>query len=40
MTVIKFNPKDKKEMSKVYNNIYVKNFPVTYDEAYLRNQFS
>ena len=32
--------KDKKELSKIFNNIYVKNFPATYTEVELREIFS
>lgn len=31
--------KDKKELSKIFNNIYVKNFPTTMEEAELRGIF-
>jgi RNA recognition motif-containing protein len=32
--------KDKKELSKIYNNIYVKNFPAAYSEDDIKNIFS
>jgi RNA recognition motif-containing protein len=34
-----FKPKDKKDFQKVFNNIYVKNFPATYNEQKLREIF-
>jgi polyadenylate-binding protein len=34
--VIKYAPKDKREFRKAFNNIYVKNFPMTWSEADIR----
>jgi len=34
-----YNPKDRREIRKAYNNIYVKNFPDNWDEAKLREIF-
>lgn len=36
---VKFAPRDKKEFRKVYNNVYVKNIPVTWNEQDLRKVF-
>jgi len=33
MQVIKFNPKDKRDFQRAFNNIYVKNFPAEFTEA-------
>ena len=38
--VIRYAPKDKREFRKAFNNIYVKNFPVTWTEKELRDLFS
>ena len=35
-----YNPKDRREVRKLFNNIYVKNFPPEWDEAKLRELFS
>lgn len=40
LVVHAYNPKDRREIRKVFNNIYVKNFPLTWDEAKLRSLFS
>jgi len=34
-----YAPRDKKDLRKLFNNIYVKNFPVSWDEAKLRSIF-
>lgn len=34
-----YNPRDRREIRKIFNNIYVKNFPNTWDEAKLREIF-
>lgn len=36
---VKYQPKDKRDFRRIYNNIYVKNLPLTYDEAMLRELF-
>jgi RNA recognition motif-containing protein len=35
-----YNPRDRKDMKRIVNNIYVKNFPMEWDEAKLREIFS
>lgn len=35
-----YAPKDRREIRKIFNNIYVKNFPVSWDEEKLREVFS
>jgi len=35
-----YNPRDRKDMKRIVNNIYVKNFPADWDEAKLREIFS
>ena len=37
--VIKYAPKDKREFRKAFNNIYVKNFPMSWTEADIRKLF-
>lgn len=37
--ILPYTPRDKKDIRKVFNNIYVKNFPVSWDEAKLRSIF-
>ena len=34
-----YNPRDRREIRKIFNNIYVKNFPNSWDEAKLREVF-
>jgi len=34
-----YQPKDRRELRKIHNNIYVKNFPNTWDEAKLKEIF-
>lgn len=38
--VVRYAPKDKREIRKAYNNIYCKNFPMTWTEADLKERFS
>jgi len=40
MEVIRYQPRDPREARKVYNNIYVKNYPTTWTEADLKDIFS
>ena len=40
MTVIKYQPKDPREIRKIGNNIYVKNFPTTWTKEFLTEMFS
>ncbi len=35
----KFQPKDKKDLQKMYNNLYVKNFPREFNEQQIRQVF-
>lgn len=37
--ILAFAPKERREIRKSFNNIYVKNFPETWDEAKLREIF-
>jgi polyadenylate-binding protein len=37
--VLRYAPKDKREFRKAFNNIYVKNFPVTWTEKEVRDLF-
>ena len=37
---MRFSPKDKREFQKVFNNIYVKNFPIEWTEDQLKDIFS
>ena len=37
--VLPYNPKKEKDMRRIYNNIYVKNFPASWDEAELKELF-
>jgi RNA recognition motif-containing protein len=37
--VFPYAPKDRRELRKIFNNIYLKNFPATWTEADLRNIF-
>jgi polyadenylate-binding protein len=37
---VKYQPRDKREFRRVYNNIYVKNLPEDYDETKTRELFS
>ena len=39
MEIIRYQPKDPREARKVYNNIYVKNYPADWTEANLREIF-
>lgn len=39
MEIIRYQPKDPREARKVYNNVYVKNYPVDWTEANLRELF-
>lgn len=39
LDVLPYNPKDKKDIRKLFNNIYVKNFPASWDEAKLKSIF-
>ena len=39
LQVLPYNPKDRREMRRLYNNIYVKNFPIEWDEAKLKSVF-
>jgi polyadenylate-binding protein len=39
LEVLPYNPRDRREVRKAYNNIYVKNFPDTWTEAKLREIF-
>lgn len=34
-----YNPKDRREVRKLFNNIYVKNFPADWNEQKLREIF-
>ena len=36
---VKYQPRDKREFRKVFNNIYIKNLPADYDEAKVRALF-
>jgi RNA recognition motif-containing protein len=36
---MQYNPKDRREVRKLFNNIYVKNFPPEWNEAKLREIF-
>lgn len=36
---MKYQPKDKREFRRVFNNIFVKNLPETWDEAKIREEF-
>ena len=38
--VIKYQPRDKRDFRKIYNNIYAKNFPENFSEEDVRNLFS
>ena len=38
--VIKYQPRDKREFRKIYNNIYAKNFPLNYSEQDVKTLFS
>ena len=38
--ILRYQPKDRRDMRKAFNNIYVKNFPATWAEEDLRNIFS
>ena len=38
-TVLPYNPKDRREVRKLFNNIYVKNFPPEWDEEELKKWF-
>jgi len=38
--VLRYAPKDKREIRKAFNNIYVKNFPVTWTEKEVKDLFS
>ena len=38
--VIRYQPRDKRDFRKIYNNIYAKNFPPNYTEEDVRNLFS
>ena len=38
--VAKYQPKDRREMRRAFNNIYVKNFPTTWTEEDLKKHFS
>ena len=38
--MLPYSPKDKKDFKKIFNNIYVKNIPDTWDEEKLREVFS
>lgn len=38
--ILPYQPKDKSDMSKAYNNIYVKNYNPNWDEAKLKEIFS
>ena len=40
MTVIKYLPKDPREIRKIGNNIYVNNFPITWTTEFLTEMFS
>jgi polyadenylate-binding protein len=40
MQAVKFAPKSKADLRKVFNNIYVKNFPDDWTEVNLRQHFS
>ena len=37
--VLPYNPKKEKDMRRIYNDIYVKNFPASWDEAELKELF-
>jgi len=37
---VKYQPKDKRDFRRIYNNIYVKNLPQSYEEENLRELFS
>jgi polyadenylate-binding protein len=37
--ILPYNPRDRREVRKAFNNIYVKNFPETWDEAKLKQVF-
>jgi hypothetical protein len=39
MTAVKFAPRSKAELRKVFNNIYVKNFPPEWTEMDLQRTF-
>lgn len=39
MEILPYNPKDRREARKLFNNIYVKNFPESWDEKKLREVF-
>mmetsp|Transcript_30593 Transcript_30593/g.30053 ORF Transcript_30593/g.30053 Transcript_30593/m.30053 type:complete len:84 (+) Transcript_30593:585-836(+) len=36
---LEFKPKDKRDFHKAFNNVYVKNFPMEWDEAKVRELF-
>jgi len=38
--VLRYEPKDRREIRRAFNNIYAKNFPPTWDESKLRSLFS
>lgn len=40
LDVVAYAPKDRRELRKLYNNIYVKNFPEHWGEKELRDVFS
>ncbi len=40
MEIIRFQPKDNREIRKIYNNVYVKNFDASWTEKDLRDIFS
>ena len=37
--ILPYDPKDKEDMIMLFNNIYVKNFPASWDEAKLKSIF-
>ena len=39
MTVIKYQPKDPREIRKICNNIYIKNFPITWTKEFITELF-
>ena len=40
MEIIRYQPRDPRDIRKVYNNIYVKNFPLSWKEEQIRARFS
>jgi RNA recognition motif-containing protein len=40
MTVIRYQPKDPREQRRVFNNIYVKNIPLTWTNEQIQSLFS